>query len=121
MPQKVLVVDDSKSIVAMIRYSLERAGYEVLVAHDGLEGLQKLEESDGADLIICDLNMPRMDGLTMLREVKASAHSSIPFLVLSIEANEKMRQQARQAGARAWIIKPFKEEQLLGAVKKFIK
>jgi len=121
MPQKVLVVDDSKSIVAMIRYSLERAGYEVLVAHDGEEGLQRLEEAGGADLIICDLNMPRMDGFAMLRAVKASAHSSIPFVVLSIEAQENMRQQARDLGARAWIIKPFKEEQLLGAVRKFIK
>ncbi len=121
MPQKVLVVDDSKSIIAMIQYSLERAGYEVLVAYDGEEGLERLEGAGGANLIICDLNMPRMDGLAMLKAVKASVHSSIPFVVLSTEANENMRQQAKQAGARAWIIKPFKEEQLLGAVKKFIK
>lgn len=121
MPRKVLVVDDSKSIVAMVQYSLERAGYEVLVAYDGEEGLERLEEAGGANLIICDLNMPRMDGLAMLRAVKASAHSSVPFVVLSTEVHEKMRQQAKEAGARAWIIKPFKEEQLLGAVKKFIK
>ncbi len=121
MPRKVLVVDDSKSIIAMIQYSLERAGYEVLVAYDGEEGLRKLEEAGGVDLIVCDLNMPRMDGFTMLRAVKASAHSSVPFVVLSIEAHEKKRQQAREAGARAWIIKPFKEEQLLGAVQRFIK
>ncbi|MCK4910567.1 MAG: response regulator [Thermodesulfovibrionales bacterium] len=122
MAQKVLVVDDSKSIVTMIQYSLEKDSYEVLLAGNGEEGLKMLEETGGVNLIICDLNMPVMDGMTMLKEVKSSSrHSSVPFIILTTEAKGEVREEARQAGARAFIIKPFTEEQLLGAVRKFIK
>ncbi len=122
MAQKVLVVDDSKSIVTMIQYSLEKDGYEVHLAGNGEEGLKILEDTGGVDLIVCDLNMPVMDGMSMLREVKSSVrHSSIPIIILTTEAKEDVREEARQAGARAFIIKPFTEEQLLVAVRKFIK
>ena len=122
MAKKVLVVDDSKSIVAMVRYSLEKTGYQVFSAHDGQEVLERLKEAQGADIIICDLNMPNMDGLTMLKAVKASPeYAGIPFLMLTTEAQQSMRQQAKEAGARAWIIKPFTDEQIRGAVEKFIK
>ncbi len=122
MAKKVLVVDDSKSIVAMVQYALEKVGYQVLTAHDGQEGLERLKEASGTDIIICDLNMPNMDGLTMLKAVKASPeYAGIPFLMLTTEAQQSMRQQAKEAGARAWIIKPFTDEQIRGAVEKFIK
>ena len=122
MAKKVLVVDDSRSIVAMVRYSLEKTGYQVFSAHDGQEGLERLKETGGTDIIICDLNMPNMDGLTMLKAVKASSeYVGIPFLMLTTEAQQSMRQQAKEAGARAWIIKPFTDEQIRGAVEKFIK
>ncbi len=116
------MVDDSKSIVAMVQYALEKAGYQVFSAHDGQEGLERLKETGGTDIIICDLNMPNMDGLTMLKAVKASSeYVGIPFLMLTTEAQQSMRQQAKEAGARAWIIKPFTDEQIRGAVEKFIK
>ncbi len=122
MAKKVLVVDDSKSIVAMIQYSLEKVGHQVLTAYDGNEGLQRLEEAGGVDLILCDLNMPNMDGLSMLKAIKASKkYAKIPFLMLTTEAQQSLRQQAKDAGAKAWIIKPFTDEQIQGAIKKFIK
>lgn len=116
------MVDDSRSIVAMVQYALEKVGYQVFSAHDGQDGLERLKEAGGADIIICDLNMPNMDGLAMLKAVKASPeYAGIPFLMLTTEAQQSMRQQAKEAGARAWIIKPFTDEQICRAVEKFIK
>lgn len=122
MGRKVLVVDDSRSIVALVRIALENAGHEVFTAEDGEEGLRRLDEAGGMDLVICDLNMPGMDGIEMLRKAKSSEqHRFTPFLMLTTETQERMREQARAAGARAWISKPFTEEQLLDAVTKLIR
>jgi two-component system chemotaxis response regulator CheY len=119
--KRVLIVDDSKSIIAMVQYSLEKAGYEVHTAYNGEEGLKRLEEMDGADLIVCDLNMPKLDGLSMLAKVKDSKFSSTPFVILTTEAHESFREKAKEVGAKAFIIKPFTEDQLKSVVKKFIK
>jgi two-component system chemotaxis response regulator CheY len=106
----------------MVRIALENAGYEVYSAGNGEEGLICLDEAGGADLVICDLNMPKVDGIEMLREAKSSEkHRFTPFLMLTTETQKKMREQAREAGARAWIGKPFTEEQLLDAVTKLLR
>ena len=120
---KILVVDDSKAMVAMIKLTLEKAGHEVATGSTGVEGLLRLDEAGGdVDLIICDLNMPEMDGLDMLRKVRESeAGRRIPFMMLTTEIKSETRQQAKEAGASAWMIKPFNEEQILDAVNRLLR
>lgn len=114
---KLLIVDDSTMLRDMLSYALVEGGYnDVVEAVDGLDGLNKVKEIQ-FDLIISDINMPNMDGLTFVKEVrKLSQYSKVPILVLTTERSDEMKLKGKDVGATGWIIKPFVPEQLLKAV-----
>jgi two-component system chemotaxis response regulator CheY len=118
MTKKILVVDDSESIRAQVHQTLAGAGYEIVEATDGLEGLEVLRRRSDLDLVLCDLNMPRMNGLEMLAEVKREGHAT-PVLMLTTEGQPALVQRARAGGAKGWVIKPFKPDLLLMAVARY--
>ncbi len=115
----ILIVDDSISIRQVLNLTLKGSGYQVTEAIDGVDALEKLK-SIKCDLIITDLNMPNMDGITFIRNVKdaASPHRSIPIIMLTTETEQQKREKGKEAGAKAWVVKPFQPQQLLTAVEK---
>ncbi|WP_421200548.1 response regulator [Aeromonas enteropelogenes] len=116
----VLVVDDSASIRATITMTLENAGFSVLEADDGHEAMARLEQQR-VHLIISDLNMPGMDGMTLLRQVKAQeATRYLPFIMLTTENSPQIRQEGFEAGARIWLTKPFEPLALLDHIYKVV-
>jgi two-component system chemotaxis response regulator CheY len=121
MAKKVMVVDDSRTVRQQLGVLLADAGYEVLEASDGLEGVEKIGRTPDIAMVICDVNMPRMDGiqmLTMLRENPKTA--DLLVLMLTTEGQPGLIARAKTAGARGWIVKPFKPDLLLGAVRKLV-
>ena len=117
----VLAVDDSPSIRQMIKVVLGPAGHTVIEAGDGAEGLAKAK-SASLNLVITDLNMPVMNGLEMIKQLRTlPACAGVPILFLSTESDEGIKQQAKAAGATGWITKPFKPEQLLAVVSKLVR
>ncbi len=119
MSKRILIVDDSASVRQVAGMALTRAGYEVVEAVDGEDGVSKL--SGKLHLIISDVNMPRLDGIGFLKAVKAHAgYKFTPVIMLTTEAGEDKKNQGRAAGAKAWILKPFNPPQLLDAVSKLI-
>jgi len=121
MAKTILIVDDSSSLRTVVKLSLTRAGYDVLEAGDGKEGLQQLEKAGKVNLIVSDVNMPNMDGIAFLTEVKKSPrHKFTPVVMLTTEGQDAMKEKGRAAGAKAWIVKPFNPPQLLDAVSKLI-
>ncbi|MFM5438375.1 response regulator [Aeromonas enteropelogenes] len=120
MTKTVLVVDDSASIRATITMTLENAGFSVLEADDGHEAMTRLEQQR-VHLIISDLNMPGMDGMTLLRQVKAQeATRYLPFIMLTTENSPQIRQEGFEAGARIWLTKPFEPLVLLDHIYKVV-
>lgn len=120
MAKKVLVVDDSSAIRESVSYVLDQAGYGVVQAGDGLEGLEKLKEGS-FDLIVTDVNMPNLDGIGLVRKVREQGqHKFLPIVVLTTESQQSKMQEGKEAGATGWIVKPFDSEKLLGVVKKLI-
>lgn len=124
--KKILVVDDSRTIRSSVKYTLEKEDYEVITARDGKDGLKKLEQnsdrSERPGMIITDINMPNMDGITFLEEVKAdSKFKFIPTLVLTTESQAEIKKKGKKAGAAGWLVKPFEPEQLTKVAKKFIR
>jgi two-component system chemotaxis response regulator CheY len=118
--QVILAVDDSASMRQMVRYTLEAAGYKVVQAADGVEALE-FARSGAADLVLTDVNMPRMDGLTLVRELRAlEGYRFTPMLVLTTEAGPEAKQRGKQAGATGWIVKPFSPEQLLATIARVL-
>lgn len=118
MSKKILTVDDSKTMRDMLLVTLNAAGYDVIQAEDGQDGLAKLEQK-GADVIITDINMPVMDGIAFIKACRArSAFSSTPILTLTTESSDKKKAEGRAAGATGWIVKPFNPEKLLRVVEK---
>jgi len=116
----ILAVDDSASMRQMVRFTLEGAGYTVLQASDGVEALE-LARSKGADLVLTDVNMPRMDGLTLVRELRAlDTYKFTPMLVLTTESGQDTKMRGKQAGATGWIVKPFNPEQLLATIARVL-
>lgn len=116
-----MVVDDSISIRQVVGIALKHAGYEVIDACDGQDALSKLNALGGqkVNLIISDVNMPNMDGISFVRELKTRpAYKFTPVLMLTTESQEEKKEQGKAAGARAWMVKPFKPEALLAAVQK---
>ena len=113
----ILTVDDSASIRQAIRIALAGEGYSVAEAGDGAEGLAKADAGAFA-LIITDLNMPVMDGLTMIRQLPA--HAGVPILFLTTESDAEIKAQAKAAGATGWLTKPFDPEQLVRIVRKVL-
>uniref|UniRef100_A0A9E8CKG8 Response regulator n=1 Tax=Bosea sp. NBC_00436 TaxID=2969620 RepID=A0A9E8CKG8_9HYPH len=117
----VLTVDDSPSIRQMIKLVLSGAGHQVAEAGDGADGLAKAK-AQRFDLIITDLNMPVMNGLEMIRGMRAlPSFAGIPIVFLTTESDDAVKQQAKAAGATGWITKPFKPEQLLAVVAKLVR
>lgn len=120
MPSVILAVDDSASMRQMVRFTLESAGYEVVQAADGVEALD-YAKTGKADLVLTDVNMPRMDGLTLVRELRGlNSYKGIPILVLTTEAGQDTKVQGKQAGATGWIVKPFNPEQLLATIQRVL-
>ena len=120
MTASILTVDDSPSLRMAIRIALSGAGYAVTEAGDGVEGLQKANEA-AFDMIVTDLNMPNMDGLTMIRELRKSpAHTDIPIIFLTTESDDAMKQQAKAAGATGSLVKPFVPDQLIRIARKVL-
>lgn len=116
----ILTVDDSASIRMMLKMTLTTAGYQVVEAGNGQEGLAKAKETP-AHLVFTDLNMPVMDGLSFIRELrKLPAYRGVPILFLTTESDGEMKRQAKEAGATGWLVKPFQQEQLLATVKKVL-
>jgi two-component system chemotaxis response regulator CheY len=120
MTASILTVDDSSSLRMAIRIALTGAGYAVTEAADGKEGLEKAE-ADKFDLIITDLNMPNMDGLSMIRAIrKGTVQTGTPIIFLTTESDDAMKQQAKAAGATGWLVKPFVPEQLIKISRKVL-
>jgi len=116
----ILAVDDSASIRQAIKIALAGEGYQVAEAGDGVEGLAKAG-AGGFDLIITDLNMPNMDGLTMIRQLRTKpAGAGVPILFLTTESDAEIKAQAKAAGATGWLTKPFDPQQLVRIVKKVL-
>jgi len=119
MSRKVLVVDDSASVRQQVRLALDEAGFETVDAIDGVDGLNKLAEHPDLSLVICDVNMPNMDGLEMLEQALAQPSTrDIPIVMLTTEGQPGMIERAKQAGAKGWIVKPFKPHLLVATAEK---
>ena len=120
MAKSILTVDDSTSILQMMSFTLKSAGYEVSIASDGQEGLEKARQKN-YDLVFTDQNMPRMDGLTLIRQLRGlPAYRSTPILMLTTESSDAMKNQGRAAGATGWLVKPFDPAKLLEVTKKVV-
>jgi two-component system, chemotaxis family, chemotaxis protein CheY len=120
LAKTILIVDDSAGIRQIVSFTLESAGYEVIEGLDGADALTKLA-GQKVHLIICDVNMPNMDGISFVREIKRSAdYKFIPIIMLTTESQERKKLEGQAAGAKAWIVKPFQPDQMLSAVSKLI-
>ena len=118
MSKTILTIDDSASIRQMVAVTLSAAGYRVLEACDGADGYGKAT-ANAVNAVITDLNMPVMGGLDFIRKYRAHPSSAgVPILFLTTESSDEVKQQARAAGAPGWIVKPFKQDQLLAVVRK---
>jgi len=116
----VLTIDDSRTMREMLNYALVEAGYKVLQAVDGVDGLEVLQaKGDEIDVVITDINMPRMDGFGVIEGVRADPnHRATPILVLTTESDAAKKERARSAGATGWIVKPFNPVKLVEAVRR---
>jgi two-component system chemotaxis response regulator CheY len=125
MSRVILVVDDSAVLRASVKFTLSRGGHEVVEACDGSDGLLKLAAIEASGkrlgLVITDVNMPVMDGITFIREVKKTPHRFAPILVLTTESQGDKKLEGKAAGATGWLVKPFQEQQLLDVVKKLVR
>ncbi|MEB0076310.1 response regulator [Pseudomonas sp. CCI3.2] len=120
MAKNVMVVDDSSSVRQVVSITLKSAGYDVIEASDGKDALSKLT-GQKVHLIISDVNMPNMDGITFVKEVKKLANYKFtPIIMLTTESQESKKAEGQAAGARAWVVKPFQPAQMLAAVAKLI-
>lgn len=120
MGKKILAVDDSGSLRQMLIFSLNNGGYQVVDAVDGVDGLAKAQGTQ-FDLVLTDQNMPNMDGLSLIRSLRAlPAYRQVPILMLTTESSPEMKNKGREAGANGWLVKPFDPERLLEVVGKCI-
>ena len=116
--KKILIVDDSPSVRQQVRAALQPAGFELVDAVDGMDALKKLTD-DNFSLVVCDVNMPRMNGMEFVEKAKANPkYADLPVVMLTTEGQKTMIQRAKKAGAKGWIIKPFKPAMLVAAAKK---
>ena len=121
MAKTALIIDDSTSMRQLVEYTLKGAGFDVIVAVNGKDALAK---SAGAklDIVVTDLNMPEMDGITFIKEFRATpGHRFTPVIMLTTESQASKQEEGKKAGASGWIVKPFKPEKLLEAAAKFVK
>jgi two-component system chemotaxis response regulator CheY len=118
MSKTVMIVDDSGSFRTVVKLALQKAGYETVEAVDGKDAVGKLDGRK-LNMIVCDVNMPNMDGLSFLRHLKTTAsYKFTPVIMLTTESQEAKKAEGKAAGARAWITKPFQPSQLVEAVNK---
>jgi len=121
MAKTILAVDDSASIRAMVSFTLKGAGYVVVEAVDGQDALDKAKSNNNVHLILTDLNMPRMDGLTLIKSLRSlPRYRTAPILMLTTESSDMMKAQGRAAGATGWMVKPFDPKRLLEVIKKIL-
>ena len=119
--KRILVVDDSSSVREMLSFTLRKAGYEVMQGNDGQDGLQR-SAAVKYDLVITDLNMPRLDGIQMITAMRRQpGYSFTPILMLTTESQPEKKAAGRTAGATGWIVKPFNPDQLVSVVQKLIR
>lgn len=120
MSRTILTVDDSASVRQMVAFTLQRAGYAVVEADDGQQALSCLD-GQSVQMVITDLNMPNLDGLELIRCLRAmEPYRYIPIIMLTTESQDEKKQAGRAAGASGWIVKPFRAEQLVAVVKRFL-
>ncbi len=120
MAKVIMTADDSASVRQMVSFTLKQANYEVVEAVDGQDALGKLN-AGSVNMLITDLNMPKMDGLELIRQTRANPqYKFMPIVMLTTESQDSKKQEGKKAGATGWIVKPFKPEQLLGVVKKVL-
>ena len=120
MAKTVLTVDDSASIRQMVSFTLKSAGYEVVEAVDGMDGLEKAK-GKSFNLVLTDQNMPRMNGLSLIKSLRGMpGYRTVPILMLTTESSDTMKSQGRAAGATGWLVKPFDPQKLIEVVKKVI-
>ena len=117
MAKVIMIVDDSKTIRQQVSFTLDKAGYKVLEAEDGLDGISKLGANSDVVMIISDVNMPNLDGIGMVEKMKESG-VTLPIIMLTTEGAADLIDRAKAAGAKGWLVKPFKPEQLVAAVSK---
>ena len=115
----ILAVDDSASMRMLLRVALTDLGYAVVDAEDGVHALEKLNGFE-PDLLITDINMPRMDGFGLIAKVRGLGRSGLPILVLTTESSDEKKQRARAAGATGWIVKPFHPDKLAAAIRRVL-
>jgi two-component system chemotaxis response regulator CheY len=121
MPKHILIVDDSKTVRNLVAFIMKKEGFRVTTAEDGLDGLEKLYAADQVDLIVSDVNMPRMDGFTFIKNVREQeAYRDIPIVVLSTEGQDKDIQTGLTLGANLYMVKPAQPEKLVRNVKMLL-
>ena len=119
MTRRVLIVDDSATVRQQVRIALAAAGFEVIEAVDGEDGIQKIRSDSAISAVICDVNMPKKSGLELIEEIKSGgANSGVPIVMLTTEGQPALVQRAKAAGAKGWIVKPFKANLLVAAMEK---
>ncbi len=120
MGKTIMTVDDSASVRQMVNFTLKTSGYDVIEARDGKDALAKIG-GVRVHLVIADLNMPNMNGIELIRALRADpAYKFVPIIMLTTESQASKKQEGKEAGATGWIVKPFKPDQLLNVVKKVI-
>ncbi|WP_294290763.1 response regulator [uncultured Sphingomonas sp.] len=121
MTKTIMTVDDSPSMRMLLRVALTDLGYDVIEAEDGVHALETLDQAHvEPDLLITDINMPRMDGFGLISEVRGQGRRGLPILVLTTESSDEKKQRARDAGATGWIVKPFHPEKLAAAIRRVL-
>ncbi|TVQ49054.1 MAG: response regulator [Gammaproteobacteria bacterium] len=116
----ILAVDDSASLRQMVVFTLKEAGHEVIEAADGVAGLEAAK-GKAADLVISDINMPHMDGITLVRELRGLPdYKFTPILLLTTESSDEKKQEGKAAGATGWLVKPFDPEKLMSTIKRVL-
>lgn len=121
MSKTILIVDDAASMRGLVGMTLKSKGYNVIEASDGKNALEKLKAAQKVDLIVTDLNMPNMDGIQLIKTLKTDPKFKfVPIVMLTTESQEAKKEEGRKAGAKAWIVKPFKPDVLVDVVKKII-
>lgn len=119
MSKKILIVDDSATVRQQVGQALQQAGFNVVEAVDGVHGAELIGSTPDIAVVICDVNMPRMNGIDMVAQVKQDpSNAALPIVMLTTEGQPALIKKAKEAGAKGWIIKPFKAAQLVAAVQK---
>ena len=121
MAKTILIVDDSASMRQLVTFALKDAGYDVIAAVDGKDALGKLNGTK-VDMVVTDLNMPNMDGITLIKQLRSSPASKFtPVIMLTTESQESRKQEGKTAGASGWLVKPFTPDKLIEVIKKFVR